>query len=49
MTLRFKSNGRYPLTTAPQTQWQQQRARGPILPMEQPRRRWWLRLWKARP
>lgn len=24
-----------------QTQWQQERARGPILPMEQPKRRWW--------
>lgn len=46
MTARFTNHGRDPLTTAPQTQWQAQRTRGPILPMEQPRRRWW-QFWKA--
>ncbi|WP_341896501.1 hypothetical protein [Sphingobium sp. YR657] len=47
MTLRIKSNGRDPLTTAPQTQWQNQRTRGPILPMEKPRRPRWWQFWKA--
>lgn len=41
MTVRHITRGRDPLTTAPRTQWQAQRMRGPILPMEQPRRRWW--------
>lgn len=41
MTARHTTRGRDPLTTVPQTQWQAQRARGPILPMQQPRRRWW--------
>jgi hypothetical protein len=47
MTARFHTRGTDPLTTAPQTQWQAQRMRGPILPMDQPRRRWWSRLWRA--
>lgn len=47
MTARFTNHGRDPLTTAPQTQWQAQRTRGPILPMEQPRRRSWWQFWKA--
>jgi len=40
MSVRFHSTGRDPLLSAPQTQWQRERARGPILPMEQPRRLW---------
>lgn len=27
------------------SQWQRERARGPILPMEQPRRSWLARIW----
>lgn len=41
MTARFQTRGRDPLTTAPQTQWQTERMRGPILPVSQPRRAWW--------
>ncbi|WP_157035649.1 hypothetical protein [Sphingobium chungbukense] len=40
MTARFHIRGRDPLTVAPQTQWQAERMRGPIQPMEQPRRSW---------
>jgi len=37
---RFHIRGRDPLLRAPQTQWQAERQRGPIQPMEQPRHRW---------
>lgn len=47
MTGRFSSRGRDPLTVAPQTQWQAQRMRGPILPMEKPRRSRWWQFWRA--
>lgn len=40
MTVRFRNSGRDPLLRAPQTQWQAERTRGQIQPMEQPRRRW---------
>lgn len=40
MTARFHTRGRDPLVTSPQTQWQAERMRGPIQPMEQPRRLW---------
>jgi len=37
---RFHTRGKDPLVTPRQTQWQSQRMRGEILPMEQPRRDW---------
>jgi hypothetical protein len=46
MNGRISKRGRDPLLTAPQTQWQAERSRGPILPMEQPRRPWW-RFWRS--
>ena len=45
MTARFEKRGRDVLLNPPQTQWQKERARGPLLPMEQPRRRWW-QMWR---
>lgn len=47
MTARHHRRGRDPLIVAPQTQWQAERMRGPILPMAQPRRRWWRSLWRV--
>lgn len=41
MTARHHTTGRDPLLVAPQTQWQQERTRGPILPMEPDSRVWW--------
>ena len=38
---RITTKGRDPLMVAPQTQWQAQRMRGPIQPMQQERRGWW--------
>lgn len=35
---RFHTQGRDPLVTPRQTVWQRERARGAILPMEEPRR-----------
>lgn len=40
MTARFHNTGRDPLVVPRQTQWQAERMRGPIQPMEQPRRPW---------
>ncbi|WP_235589459.1 hypothetical protein [Sphingobium sp. MI1205] len=40
MSARFHIRGRDPLLRSPLTQWQRERARGAILPMEQPRRSW---------
>ncbi len=40
MSARFHTTGRDPLTVAPQTQWQRERMRGPIQPMERKRRLW---------
>lgn len=45
MTARFTNRGADPLLTPQRTQWQRQRASGPLLPLESPRRRWW-RLWR---
>lgn len=47
MTARFTTRGSDPLATPPRTQWQRQRASGPLLPMAQPRRAWW-RIWPIR-
>ena len=46
MTGRFTTRGSDMLTTPPRTQWQRERASGPLLPMVQPRRRWW-RIWPS--
>lgn len=47
MTARFTSRGSDPLTAPPRTQWQRQRATGPLQPMQPDRRPWW-RIWPIR-